>query len=234
MNAPSPLRHALLDACGVIHGFGVRGSVAPAGCVRPRQLHGAAVMTARPDAGEGVEEADAIVSDVAGLPVAVVTADCVPLLVAEVGGTRVAAIHAGWRGLAAGVVTAGLAALVHAGAKPARLRAVIGPYIGPCCYEVDEPVVTALGARFGAATGAALRLARPGHVLLDLGLLVREECLRAGLLPQAVASVEAACTCCDEARFHSFRRDGARAGRLLHFLAARCPLPEVRDGPSES
>ena len=58
MNAPSPLRHALLDACGVIHGFGVRGSVAPAGCVRPRQVHGAAVMTARPDAGEGVEEAE--------------------------------------------------------------------------------------------------------------------------------------------------------------------------------
>jgi hypothetical protein len=127
-------------------------------------------------------------------------------------------------------VTAGLAALEQAGATPARLRAVIGPHIGPCCYEVDEPVVSALGARFGAAAGAALRLARPGHALLDLGLLVREECLRAGLSPQAVASVEDACTRCDEARFHSFRRDGARAGRLLHFLAAGCPLPAVRDG----
>lgn len=221
MSEPQALRHPLLEACGVAHGFGVRGSLAPAGCVRPRQVHGVRVMTASADGGMGVEEADAIVSCVAGLPIAVVTADCVPLLVAEAGGARVAAIHAGWRGLAAGVVTAGLRALVHGGAMPARLRAVIGPCIGQCCYEVDEPVMASLRTRFGVAADAALRPTGPGHAQLDLGALVRAECLRAGLAPAAVGQIEGACTRCDALRFHSFRRDGPSAGRLLHFVAAR-------------
>jgi YfiH family protein len=220
-----PIRHPLLDACGVAHGFGVRGAAEPEGCVRPRQVHGVRVLIARASAGDVAQEGDAVVSDVPGLPVAVVTADCVPLLVAESDGTRVAAIHAGWRGLAAGVVAEGFAALVRSGAAPARLHAVIGPHIGSCCYEIDEPVIEGLRTRFDADLGAALRRVRPGHALLDLGALVRVECLRAGLEPMAVASLSGACTRCDERRFHSYRRDGARAGRLLHFIAA-CPPRE--------
>jgi len=219
----TPIRHPLLDACGVAHGFGVRGAPEPEGCVRPRPVHGVRVLVARARAGAAVEEGDAVVSDVPGLPIAVVTADCVPVLVAEAGGARVAAIHAGWRGLAAGVVSEALAALVRSGAAPERLQAGIGPHILPCCYEVDTPVIDALRARFGAEAGAALRPARPGHALLDLGALVRVECLRAGLAPGAVAALAGACTRCDETRFHSYRRDGARAGRLLHFIAARAP-----------
>ncbi len=220
MSAPSPLRHALLHECGVAHGFGVRGVEEPAGCVRPRQVHGVRVMRARRDAGPQREEADAVISDVPGLPVAVVTADCVPILVAELGGARVAAVHAGWRGLAAGVVAEALAALARSGAAPAQLRAVIGPHIGPCCYEVDAPVLEALSLRFGEATEAALRPARPGHAFLDLGALVRVECLRAGLAASAVGVIPASCTRCDSERFHSYRRDGARAGRLVHSIEA--------------
>ena len=223
MTGSAFLRHPLLSECGVAHGFGVRGANEPGGCVRPRQVHGIAVMEARP--GAGPQDADAIVSDVPGLPVGVVTADCVPLLVAELGGARVVAIHAGWRGLAAGVVAAGLAALGRLGARPSRLRAAIGPHIGPCCYEVDGPVVAALEARFGPAARAALRPARPEHAMLDLARLVREECLRAGLTPDAIGALAGACTRCDESRFHSFRRDGARAGRLVHFVSAGVATP---------
>lgn len=180
-------------------------------------------MTAR--AGARAEPADAIVSDVPGLAVAVVTADCVPLLVAEADGVRVAAIHAGWRGLAAGVVAEGLLALARLGAEPGRLRAVIGPHIGPCCYEIDEPVVTALEARFGSLAATALMPSRPGHATLDLARLVVAECLAAGLSPEAVGDLGVACTHCDGARFHSFRRDGPNAGRLVHFVAARLHGP---------
>lgn len=219
------ITHPLLDACGVAHGFGLRGAPEPSGLVRPRQVHGVRVMRAHAAAGIAAEEADAVVSDVPGLAVAVVTADCVPVLVAERGGARVAAIHAGWRGLAGGVVAEGFAALLRGGARPEELRAVIGPCIGPCCYEVDAPVLDALRARFGAGTEKALRPARPGRALLDLGALVRLDCLRAGLDPDAVAVVEGACTRCDAERFHSYRRDGPRAGRLVHHVAARPGRP---------
>lgn len=215
----APISHPLLRECGVVHGFGVRGMPEPAGCVRPRQVHGTHVVVARPEAAP--EEADAIVSDVPGLPVAVVTADCVPLLLAERDGTHVAAVHAGWRGLAAGVVEAAVAALCTRGAQAARLRAVVGPHIEACCYEVDAPVVAAMRARFGEHTDAALAPSRPGHHRLALGALVAEACRRAGLAPDAVAFVPGACTRCDAVRFHSYRRDGRGAGRLLHFVAAR-------------
>lgn len=217
------LTHPLLAGCGVSHGFGVRGAPEPEGCVRPRQVHGRDVMRGHPDAGVARAEADAIVSDHPDLPIAVVTADCVPLLVAARDGSRVGAIHAGWRGLAAGVVEAGLAALSSLGASPRSLRAVVGPHIGACCYEVDAPVIDALTARFHAATSAALTPARPGHAHLDLFALVREACLRTGIAPEDIARIDASCTRCDADRFHSFRRDGPRAGRLLHHIAATAP-----------
>jgi YfiH family protein len=220
MSAARPIVHPLLADCGVVHGFGVRGAPEPADCVRPRQVHGARVMTVRAGATVTSEEADAVVSQVAGLHVGIVTADCVPVLVAESGGQRVAAIHAGWRGLAKGVVQEALQTLVRAGASPPQLRAVVGPCIGVCCYEVDAPVLSALRARFGADMEPALRPTRPGHALLDLGRLVRVELIAAGLEPAAVAAVEGACTRCDATRFHSYRRDGAQAGRLLHAISA--------------
>jgi YfiH family protein len=151
----------------------------------------------------------------------VVTADCVPILVASERGDAVAAIHAGWRGLARGVVGTGIDALRHA-APGAPLRAVVGPHIGPCCYEIDAPVIEALGAAFGAALADALAPARAGHARLDLAALARVALLRAGLAPQGVAGLPRSCTRCEPERFHSYRRDGARAGRLVHFIAASC------------
>jgi copper oxidase (laccase) domain-containing protein len=132
----------------------------------------------------------------------------------------VAAIHAGWRGLAAGVVAAGLDALaVLAGSGVARI-AVIGPHIGPCCYEVDAPVLDALESRFADALGAATRPARPGRAMLDLALLVRRELEACGVAPESIDSLSDACTACHPERFHSFRRDGERAGRMQHYIAA--------------
>jgi hypothetical protein len=220
---PRSLRHPLLDAYGIEHGFGVRDAVPPPNLVRPRQVHGTRVITAAECSRAGAPEADGVVSDEPGVPIAVVTADCVPILIATTCGTTVAAVHAGWRGLAAGVVAAGVAKAreVAGGSRP--LLAVIGPCIGPCCYEVDAPVMEALRARFSGAVDECARPTRPGHAVVDLGHLTRFALVRAGLDPGAVARIHDACTRCDAERFHSYRRDRSAAGRLVHHIAARSP-----------
>jgi YfiH family protein len=208
------IEHALLQACGVPHGFGTRGDSPPAGLLRPRQVHGAVVARAESCAA-GVD-ADAVVATTAGQSIGVVTADCVPILAASADGRVVAAIHAGWRGLAAGVIGAAIDALRRA-APHAGVRAVIGPHIGLCCYEIDAPVLDAL-RYFDANLDAATIASRPGHRRLDLGALSRAALLRAGVSPDAIAAIGAACTSCDASRFHSYRRDGPRAGRLVHWI----------------
>lgn len=206
-----------LAAAGVRHGFGVRGAEPSVPVERPRQVHGTAVHEVRRPGDAAGVEADAIVCRVAGIAVGVVTADCVPILLAADRARAVAAVHAGWRGLTAGVVAAGVAVLAGAG-RPPELAA-IGPHVGPCCYEVDEPVLRAVRARFADGVPAdAVRPGRPGHAWLDLGLLAEAELLRAGI--PVVSRATARCTVCDPERFHSYRRDGPRAGRLLHFVAA--------------
>ena len=219
------LRHSLLDACGVEHGFGVRGMSAPAPLVRPRQVHGARVATSEACSGDDPAEADAVVSCSAGVAIGVLTADCVPILLSAARGGAVAAVHAGWRGLALGVVAAGVDALRRLVAPQEPLVAVIGPHIGACCYEVDEPVLDALEARFPHDLAGALQPARPGHGMLDLGLLVRAELAASGIPAAALGALADACTCCDARRFHSHRRDGPRAGRLQHFIRARALPP---------
>jgi YfiH family protein len=216
----SPLRHPLLAERGITHGFGVRGAPPPPNVVLTRQVHGARIATEAECAGPSRLAADGVVGVTPGVPVAVVTADCVPILLATPGGTAVAAVHAGWRGLAAGVVGAGVAALRGLARGPSSLVAAVGPHIGPCCYEVDAPVIDALRAGGAPGLGAALRPTRPGHAALDLGVIAREALVAAGLARDFVGALPEACTRCDPERFPSYRRDGPAAGRLIPYIAA--------------
>ncbi|MEB2345190.1 MAG: polyphenol oxidase family protein [Deltaproteobacteria bacterium] len=232
MSAGTPaagwLTHPLLGAAAA-HGFGTRGCRPPAALLRARQVHGTRVVVLRrggpPPADPG--EADALVSERASLPIGVVTADCLPILVATPAG-RVAAVHAGWRGLAAGVIGEALAALASLAPEGvAGGAAVIGPRVGAGCYEVDEPVVAALARRFAGALDAALVPVRAGHWQLDLAALARVDLVRAGLAADRVRALANACTSCDERRFHSYRRDGPGSGRLFHWIAARGAGPDI-------
>jgi hypothetical protein len=184
-------------------------------------VHGARVARAADCVGAEPPEADAVVSALAGVPVGIVTADCVPILAASGSGEVVAAIHAGWRGLACGVIDAGIEALRAEAGAGTRLIAVIGPHIGVCCYEVDAPVLEALAPRFREGLDTALRPSRSGHAWLDLGRLAWLELRRAGLEASSLGSLPRACTHCDPVRFHSHRREGVAAGRLHHFIEAR-------------
>ena len=217
---PGFLTHPLLSDARVAHGFGQLGSREPADLIRPIQQHGVEVayVCDRGDTDPG--NADAIVSTLPRVPVGVLTADCVPVLLAMDGGRVVAAVHAGWRGIAAGVVPSAIEAMKRVAARWRRVTAVIGPHIGACCYEVDSPVIEQLRVRFAKLLDSALTPVNPEHWMLDLGALVRLELIRAGVRPEDVGFLPDACTCCDAERFHSHRRDADRAGRLLHWIMA--------------
>ncbi len=168
------------------------------------QVHSAEVVRAEPGrCGEG----DALWTDRARLALAITTADCVSVLLAGDGFS--AAIHAGWRGIVAGVLSQTLGRLPLASN---RLRAWIGPAIGPCCYEVGEDVARAVEAAAGAPVIQTGRGPRP-H--LDLVAAVEAQ-LRA----RGVTLVErlSPCTRCNVESWHSFRRDGAEAGRNWAFI----------------
>lgn len=218
MTAPQWLRHPLLG--DFEHGFGTRGCDAPAGLVRARQVHGREVHRVVAAGARQLGDGDALVSGVPGVPIGIVTADCLPVLIAAPSGA-VAAVHAGWRGLAAGVLAAAVEALAAIAPDTDRAVAVIGPHIGGRCYEVDAPVVTALEARFGAAVEAALHVTRPGHFEIELARLASHDLAQSGLAAERIAVLADACTRCDGEKFHSYRRDGPAAGRLFHFIAAR-------------
>ncbi|MEN8237561.1 MAG: polyphenol oxidase family protein [Actinomycetota bacterium] len=126
-----------------------------------RQVHGSVVAYA--DAPGFYGDADGLVTDVPGLPIAIATADCVPVVL--ISQRSRAVVHAGWRGVAAGAVPEAVDVMHRAG-NPVE-RAVIGPHIGPCCYEVGQEVVDAIGG-FAAKT-------RAGRTSVDLGLAIRTQ-----------------------------------------------------------
>ncbi|MDE0886395.1 MAG: polyphenol oxidase family protein [Myxococcota bacterium] len=229
--APGFITHPLLAELGIDHGFGTRSAQAPENLRRPHQVHGSAVVQAGAIDPSAPQDADAVVSDDPALPVGVITADCVPILVASASGAVVVAIHAGWRGLAQGVVAAGVRALIGLAGSRDGSVGVIGPSIGRCCYEVDAPVMDPLRERFGSALSEAAVLSRPGHHRLDLGQLVKVDLVRSGIARERVGLVDRGCTACDPERFHSYRRDGALAGRLIHYARPRALSGAGEPGP---
>jgi hypothetical protein len=213
MTAGPFLRAAGFEALGIEHGFGTLGSAeaAPADVALARQVHGVALARApfapRPDA-------DAVWSAAPGAAVGVVTADCVPILIADAERRFVCAVHAGWRGSAARIATRTVRALAQrTGSPPSAWVAAIGPHIGPCCYEVDEPVLAAIPER------SVFRPVRAGHAMLDLFALNRLQLVGAGVPARRIERV-GGCTACDSTRYASYRRD-KESGRMLHF--ARVP-----------
>lgn len=175
-----------------------------------RQVHGVAVerfdAPPAPDAPE--PEADAAVTSVPGVVLAILTADCLPVVLAARDGREVAAAHAGWRGLADGVLEATVAAMRT---PPGSLLAWMGPAAGPERYEVGVEVYDAFVSR-DWSSGAAFCCSRPDHWHVDLYALARRRLERAGLPADAVHG-GGLCTISDATRFFSHRRD-RRTGRM--------------------
>ena len=174
-----------------------------------KQIHSAVALPARPGhCGEG----DALFTDEPGLVLSVITADCVPVLVA--GPEGLAAIHAGWRGIVDGVIPA---ALEKMKGDSKDWTAWVGPAIGACCYEVDVGVAEAVVASSGPETALPGPAGKP-H--LDLPGAARLQLEKSGVGQVVVLP---RCTRCDEEKLWSYRREGKAAGRDIGFIWRRSP-----------
>lgn len=173
-----------------------------------QQVHGIAAVNA--DFEANLLEADAAIGRLPGRVCAVMTADCLPVLLCDRAGTVVAAAHAGWRGLAAGVLEATIKKM---DVPASNLLAWLGPAIGPKCFEVGDEVRATFVDKDPSATLAFA--AKPsGKWLADIYTLARQRLQAAG-----VNSISGGdfCTFTEAERFFSYRRDGV-TGRMASLI----------------
>ena len=212
--------------------------------VRARQVHGADVLVRREGDSprDTLQTADIIVSDDPNAAIAIQTADCVPILIADRRTGAVAAAHAGWRGLAAGVPRVAVEALAREfGSRSEDLVAAAGPSIAACCYEVGAEVRQRFEeagwpesttdrwffARAKPTTGnpsmpGVGTTPRPGHWYFDSGRAASDQLEAAGVPRDQVLTV-GMCTASHPLLLCSYRRDGRDAGRMAGAIRARRP-----------
>jgi YfiH family protein len=189
--------------------------------VSVKQVHGTDALVVDQPVQQGATFEggwDALVTDQPGVMVTVRTADCVPVLLHDPGRRVVAAIHAGWRGAVAGIVPRTVALLVDRfGATVEGLRMAIGPSAGPCCYEVDEPVLSKL-REVCPGWESVVKPVAANKAHLDLRAFVRLQALTDGLQTERIAMVNA-CTICQPDVFFSYRRDGVVKATMVSGIA---------------
>jgi YfiH family protein len=219
---------ALAGVAGLVHGFGRRapgpqretreetvrrvrsGLDADGELLLLRQVHGCAVAASP---WEDPPEADAAVATSPGLLLGIQTADCLPVLLLDPVRRSVAAAHAGWRGTVKGVTREAVRALEARGSRAEDLVAALGPGIGACCYEVGDDVREA----FGPGGAAFFRTTPKGALHLDVRAANVRQLEEAGVRPASVYHVPE-CTYCLPGAYHSYRRDGKGAGRMISFV----------------
>jgi YfiH family protein len=191
-----------------------------------RQVHGADVIEV--ERGGLAGHADALATSRPGLPLCVSTADCLPVVLFDPRRRRLAAVHAGWRGTVQAVARAAVSALGNAGSATADLVVAIGPSIGPCCYEVDAPVIDRFKAAFPQSWEAWFTPKGPGKWMLDLWQANLDQLAAAGVQAGRV-DLLGLCTGCRPDLLFSYRRERG-AGRLVT-VAALPAAPAPASGP---
>jgi len=190
------------------------------------QVHGDRIYAVERQVSMGWErpderlKADALITRLPGVVLTILTADCVPILLADPVTGAIGAVHAGWKGSALEIVKKTVAQLSERyGSDPKNLYAFIGPAIGGCCYEVGEEVAGA----FRHIEGAVMP-GRRGRPMLDLKAVNRRQLLDAGLV-EAQIEVSPLCTACERDRFFSYRGEEGCSGRFMSCIM-RSPRKE--------
>lgn len=231
---PTHLTYEPLEALGLRHAFTTRHhaprpgagpalatvGVAPESLRFARQVHGTAILVADGAPAGCVGTGDALVTATPGVPLAVFTADCLAVVLVEPARGLLAVAHTGWRGTVAGLLGRVVAWLVEqGGARPDRLRAAVGPSIGPCCYEVGPLVAEPLARAFPRDWTRWARPGAPDRWWLDLWRANEDQLVAAGLPREAVFNPRL-CTACRRDLFHSYRREGP-GGQLAALAVLR-------------
>lgn len=197
------------------HGFGTRlrpgwpdhcrlgeGRLGGARLATAKQVHSNHVLVVQSEGKQG--EGDALISSQPGIGLAVRTADCLPILIADPKNRAVAAVHAGWRGVVCEIAAKAVEAMTqHFGSKPEDLVVAIGPGIGPCCFEVGPEV--------------AIQFGLSGRTKVDLGQTTCRQLRRNGVNAGQIFS-SGLCTYCNADLFESYRRDRDAAGRMTALI----------------
>ncbi|GAA3786390.1 peptidoglycan editing factor PgeF [Qipengyuania pelagi] len=207
---------------GIPHGFSTRegGTAADllpdAPLILAKQVHSPDVAVVEAPWDGDPPEADGLVAAKSGLVLGIVTADCAPVLLADMQAGVIGAAHAGWRGAQSGVIANTVAAMVDLGAEPSRIVAAVGPCVAQSSYEVDAP----FRAHFDPEDARFFETGREGHWQFDLSGYVAERLRKAGVERVELLGRD---TYGDAETFFSFRRATHRGeptgGRQISLIA---------------
>lgn len=187
--------------------------------VHGNHVHIATAKDARPAYGEGeLIEADGYVTKEKNLPLAIFTADCVPVLLEDREAGVIGAVHCGWRSAVADIEAVAIAKMQELGATVSDIRIAIGPAIERCCFEVGPEVIEAVDKLIGPFAGQHYGLKENGKYMLDLKGVVKFRFLQLGIMPQNIELV-GGCTLCDPDRYYSHRRAGLKRGSMASIIS---------------
>lgn len=196
--------------------------------VLTQQTHTANVrIVTKEDAGKGLlkerdyTDVDGLITNEPGITLVTQYADCTPLVFFDPEKKVVATSHAGWRGTVS-LIGAKTVELMceNFGCDPKDIIAGIGPSIGGCCYEVDDPVINEIRKLDFLDFGACYTDKGNGKYMLDLKEVNREILVHSGLLPENIDTSDL-CTCCNSHVFHSHRATGGKRGTLAMMIALK-------------
>ena len=163
-------------------------------------------------------EADGIMTAIPGVTLAVFSADCIPVLLYDPKRRVIAALHAGWRGTATGIVTAAVEQMTAVyGTDPADILAAIGPGIDKCCFETHEDVPNAMTSALASDSLPFINLLETGKFTVDLKGINAKRLELAGVNPDHIALCRE-CTCCQEEKYWSHRRQGTQRGSMASVI----------------
>ena len=195
-----------------------------------KQIHSTRVVVFDRPAKVGVlaeDEGDALVTNQSEFLLVVRTADCVPVLLVDHKAGVIGAIHAGWRGTVDDIVPKTIQTCAEQfGSEPVDIHIAIGPSIGPCCFEVDAPVIEPLRTRFPDWPGV-LQKTMADKGMLDLKKLIRHQILACGIPEHQVERMDY-CTHCRDDLFFSYRREGKVYGTMMSGIMLPAEIPNNR------
>ena len=177
----------------------------------PEQTHSTHVVL-KNNSG-GVKNTDGIFSSNSKCVCSIQVADCMPIYFVHKKDSVFGLVHVGWRGLVSGIINQCSKLLVEQKYNLAHFQILIGPSIQSCCFEVSEDVIDQFDPKFYEEKGS-------GKYRVHLQKLAMTHCLESGFIENEI-TVLSDCTFCEQEKYHSYRRNGKKAGRMIGLLGTK-------------